>query len=1046
MIDITGIIGMGFFNQDPNSNGIFIFKDGSIAFGYKLPGFTYYTMTEAEMIYIYQKLRNILNQLEYFYQGEGGIYQFISERNYSFEEEKKIIERNNYIINDKTYTNKKNLEDKSHVPPRFLSDVIKFNNQLFFDIMEENDLHKFNNYIFVKYKINFNKIKGLNVFEAIKNIFLSLRNDREIIDLNNTIENIISTHNSRFMELDAKPLTLLEMINVCRKFLGFSELKNLSSTKNEDAYLKYLFPGKIAYENDYIKTEEKVYIEDKNKLALDEKEREIIETVNQIKEKDLFLINSQDIKKRDLENDLYFVLTEILGFDLETVKNTPLIQQYTLMKENINKVLEKLEDYMFDKIFKYFTRTHFKVYKFEQSERYKHIINNETYIKIFSVNEIPEMLKIGWGERFHDMPGDYSIVINFKKVNKDEAQIKMRRQVVIERIKISMPIMKWFMPIEVIEGKIATLQQLSMQLEEAEFSRVDTSIYVVLRNNNPYDSREKEVFGFYENVTGMKWMKEKDAPDYHILKCAYPTAITAGSMILSKRSFLINTTNVAQLAPFIKDEEGAKTYLLPMISQRGLIGIDLNQAPAGHFSIQGATGGGKSVIANKIALNYKAYADTVIVTEKGDSFARPALFFGGKVYKPDLSGKIKINPFVMPREAFDENIENYEEIRTQSYIQMKAAMAQMCDNYNKDIQQLYFKILKKAFEESNGKLNRTYVKNFAVTPTKLLGIMRVDQEFKNLTSELKAFEQFTRKGPYGKIFDGNEGLDLNYPYIQIDYSGIAESDMKDFIFKSLLQNIFFEMSKSQNKSFLNINDEFWDVISSSSAVNDSNIAGTSMEQVAAFFRVARKLGGKIGVVSQSITDVANSPLKSAIINNIYHTFFTQTNPADMGPIQELFQLEKEHLDIISNLTMVKGQYSEYFVALAPYGEKLPGRTITRHLRTKFRYYPTMFEYALFTTHPKERLIFEYLYELMGITDKRELETKHVMKAVLFFMMFFPKGIELNHSFQEKLIMNKNDYISAFNDYIQSESGEKAKNILSKLTWNWYFNYIGFYKK
>ena len=191
---------------------------------------------------------------------------------------------------------------------------------------------------------------------------------------------------------------------------------------------------------------------------------------------------------------------------------------------------------------------------------------------------------------------------------------------------------------------------------------------------------------------------------------------------------------------------------------------------------------------------------------------------------------------------------------------------------------------------------------------------------KAYNKEISSFEKFTKNGLYGILFDCNSGLNMDYPAINIDYSKLSDPSIKDFVFKSLLQNVFNEMSKSSGQTFFNINDEFWDAISTSGATGD-NVANTAIGQVEAFFRVARKLGGKIAVISQAISDIADSPLAKAVLNNIYHSFFTNTSTAgELKVISELFQLQEHQLQQIKTLSQVPGKYSEYF-AIAPYGEK-----------------------------------------------------------------------------------------------------------------------------
>lgn len=1016
MIDILGLSEVGY---SKNGKGLFIYKDGSIGMGFKLPGIKSSSMTIEEMENRYESLRNIVGQLELLYKKEGALYQFISQPNYNIDETEKMAKQLNYIDKEK-----------------FLSK----NGRLFKGILDKNISDTFtryrnagavtrDNYIFVRIYVNMQNF-GIQPNEFLKRIFILKNTDNEKIkNVIDKIETLIEVHTSKFRVLKAEGLELLEMINIKRKYFGFSQLKNLPNLNTNDNILFHLFPGKIEINEDHIKTSEKIDITDEKKKQLNINQNKMEIRIRQNIEREKKLINDiNSVECKTFENELDYIIIDILKFRPEIKHQYNVYDKHRLVKFYINDLFQLSNIKELISNFKLISYESLKIYKAEKEFLYDvNLKNNDTYLKVFSMKELPSMLKLFHGRNLNSLYGDYTITLNFKKLDNLEAQTKMRRQVVMENIKLGMPVMKWFIPIEAVEDKIENLRHMIRTLDRRDWSRVEASLFLTLRSHKENDEREQEI-GEYENITDIKFEAEKNSAPFMILTNAMPGSFNKNGQKMSRRSLLLNTTNIAQLSPMMGEEKGAKMPILAFMGEESLINFNLNEAKAGHLAIQGGTGGGKSFFGNKLLLQYLMFKDKCITTEKGDSFTRSTLFFGGKVYKPDMSGKIKINPFVMPSTAWED-----DEMRKSVYRQMVRSMSQMCDNYDSSIQQQYFKLIKSRFETDSGTINRTFVENNAVTPSKLLQLMKNRWNVNQYQKEMSSFEKFTKNGLYGILFDGNSGLNMDYPCINIDYSKLVDPSIKDFVFKSLLQNVFNEMSKNSSQTFFNINDEFWDAISTSGATGD-NVANTAIGQVEAFFRVARKLGGKIAVISQAISDIADSPLAKAVLNNIYHSFFTNTSTAgELKVIRELFQLQEHQLQQIKTLSQVPGQYSEYF-AIAPYGEKSGTSSVERKLTTKFKYFPTPFETALFTTHPQEKAIFKFMYEEFGERgDPSSVSQESVMKAVRLFMTILPKGVDEPY-FQERLLYNSNDYVFTYKQLVEEKYGtvKKAFNAV-----NWY---------
>jgi conjugal transfer ATP-binding protein TraC len=108
--------------------------------------------------------------------------------------------------------------------------------------------------------------------------------------------------------------------------------------------------------------------------------------------------------------------------------------------------------------------------------------------------------------------------------------------------------------------------------------------------------------------------------------------------------------------------------------------------------------------------------------------------------------------------------------------------------------------------------------------------------------------------------------------------------------------------------------------------------------IASVFRTFRKYGASAIAISQAINDFAKSRVASAILPNSSIKWILKQDGGGIADLTEELRLNQKEVQLISNLSSVKGQYSEAFL-------------MCEQNRQVVRVEATPLEYWLATTDP-----------------------------------------------------------------------------------------------
>ena len=198
-------------------------------------------------------------------------------------------------------------------------------------------------------------------------------------------------------------------------------------------------------------------------------------------------------------------------------------------------------------------------------------------------------------------------------------------------------------------------------------------------------------------------------------------------------------------------------------------------------------------------------------------------------------------------------------------------------------------------------------------------------------------------GPFGEIFDQKNSLDLKNQISCLDLKNINEflssPEEKSLFLMSLLNQIWNEFANFNDlhiPKYLII-DECWNLINSS-------VGAEFLESAAKTFR---KHNASLITITQSIDDFTRNLSSKAILTNSATKIILKQNTMNqIETIKEIFGFSEKEKEMFSTLQMVKGVFSEIFIA----------RSGMKSVRGGF--FPDNVNYYIATSDPSDNIKIE----------------------------------------------------------------------------------------
>lgn len=368
--------------------------------------------------------------------------------------------------------------------------------------------------------------------------------------------------------------------------------------------------------------------------------------------------------------------------------------------------------------------------------------------------------------------------------------------------------------------------------------------------------------------------------------------------------------------------------------------------PDANLLIMAASGGGKTFMAMLFLLMMARIKPQISILERGDSYRSLVELMGGRCIDIDLEGSVTLNPWDLPpgppvpgkdKVAFLKNLTRH----------------MIGDSPNSDTA-----LLDNLLSEA---INRTYkrcaIRHSNPIPTfndlrEELQQWRDEERVERTVEEaklaaLKLREWTGERGVYAKLFDQHTTLKTDADWLFFNVERLSDDPRLETAMSMMIAHAMQERTSGRNgQHSITVLDECWSLL-------DSNVLAPEVVQL---FRTARKRGGSVWGISQTLEDFVGTDIQPrihgpGIIRNV-STKIIGRQPGDVAPLATHLALNQVALHEIKQLSAPrKGRSADVLLVI---GEKAETTQTVRLV-------PTSVEYWVCTTFPRERAYRRYVF-------------------------------------------------------------------------------------
>lgn len=803
-------------------------------------------------------------------------------------------------------------------------------------------------------------------------IFLAVVKERENdkYSLSNYLDYLDIVDNKIFFE-DLKAGIVLKSSFIYDEILNDNEinerkekLNNLLNAVGEKENIQFIFEKNNKFED--IIEKHKNLNQSNSKKVKDLFESRINKLREEVKENKLFKFNLYIIITKKFENRNYNIKE---FFYSDKKMNNELINFFG----NISKELTELEDYYInyleklkldikipdeqetidflcnqinisnnnDNIFK--TKEDLVKSDFQIKENF--IKNNNKYLKILTFKSRPERTIPTFIKKLmlKDLNFEYKIVLNIKKLNKEEQKAKIKTE---RQIKYGLKMLNVGSFVD--EDKAKDERQLSDLLQamtsgSENIFHLEFLIVVTGESKEKLERNTEKILTNIKEMSGAEGYKET-LSNFQLFLSSLP----GNSDLKNYRNMRVRTNYLSDFIPVFGTPKGSGKPLMLFRNKFGsLTPLDpFNPKYPNYNGITaGASGSGKSFTMSIITASFLAYDPIITIIDKGGSYKKLINNLEGDYF--EVNENNKINPFDLPikdKSLFWQGI-----IQTMVKDEGKAIT-------NDD---------KIVIEETISAVQNKEIEKPTVSD--FVRVLKEDITFNNKELEkiqkkyIRYLERFT-KGIRGNFLNNKKSnINADSDITGFDLKGLESyPELMEIFMFYITAIIWYKAEKDRDKKKLFILDEVWSLMMTEQ--------GSSL--LKDLYRTLRKYHASIFSVSQSIRDFANERFQRDIMENISFTYILkQSDGADYGTLKNSLNLTDTDIKKIKYVDTVKGEYSEIFVN-------------TPDIKSVVRLVPSSYEYWLATTNGND-------INLFNKTLKEK--DNNLRKTLNYLSKNYPKG-------------------------------------------------------
>lgn len=378
----------------------------------------------------------------------------------------------------------------------------------------------------------------------------------------------------------------------------------------------------------------------------------------------------------------------------------------------------------------------------------------------------------------------------------------------------------------------------------------------------------------------------------------------------------MGTRHAIPLLPLFADWRGTGTPVMNFVSRNGqLMSVSLFDSNSNYNGVIAAqSGSGKSFLSNDMISAYQAMGGKVWVIDVGRSYKDLCEVYGGDFIEFNKESAICLNPFPLIRDISEE------EDMIVGLISAMAAPTQTLTDYQTAS-------LKRKFGEIWSQ------KGQAMTIDDLAHslLQAEDQRVRDIGTQLYPF---TSHGEYGKYFHGDNNVSFQRDFSVLELEELkGRKHLQQVVLLQLIYQIQQDMYLGdRDRPKIVIIDEAWSLLTE----------GDVAKFIEHGYRRFRKYGGAAVVITQSVTDLYDTPTGRAIAENSANMYLLGQKPEAISTLEkdERLPISKGGYSLLKTVHTEVGAYSEIFFMTA-YGAGV-GRLIV-----------DKYHQLLYSTHPND---------------------------------------------------------------------------------------------